>query len=88
MKSNEVISELMEKQGVSQAAMARRLKSTRGTVGNQLGGRNAMTLAKCQQYLAQLGYVVAFVPNDLPRYPKGTYVIDMPEAKEVEEEGE
>lgn len=78
MKPNEAIAEIMGAKGISQAEMARRLGSTRGTVGNQLAGRNAMTLAKCQEYLDQLDYVVAFVPRYAPRMPEGTYVIDRP----------
>ena len=75
MKANEAISAIMESQNVTRARMASILESTRGTVGNQLNGRNEMSLSKVMDYLEKLNYEVAFVPVN-GRLPKGSYVID------------
>ena len=75
MKANEAISAIMESQNITRARMATLLESTRGTVGNQLNGRNEMSLSKVMDYLEKLNYDVAFVPAKEP-LPKGSYVID------------
>lgn len=75
MKTNDAINLIMEAHDVTRATMARRVGASRGTVGNQLNGRNEMSVPKVLKYLSELNYEMAFVPKDSP-LPKGSYRID------------
>lgn len=77
MKTYEVIQTLMDvhqPKRVSRAEMARLLGASRGTVGNQLDGRNEMRVSKVLEYLDQLGYKMVLVPKG-KRLAEGDYEI-------------
>lgn len=75
MRTNEAIQQIMEKAGIKRAMMAKRLGSSRGTVGNQLDGRNEMSVKKVMEYLDALGYEMLFVPKGT-NVKEGQYLID------------
>lgn len=77
MKTYEVIQTIMDEhrpKRVTRAEMARLLGASRGTVGNQLDGRNEMRVSKVIEYLDQLGYKMVLVPKG-KRMGEGDYEI-------------
>lgn len=80
MRTNEAIQAIMDKMGVKRAMMAKRLGSSRGTVGNQLDGRNELSVKKVLEYIDELGYEMLLVPKGT-NIKEGQYLIDETIAK-------
>ena len=75
MKAAEVIRDLMEKQGVSQTVMAKRLNTSTPSVINKRLMQENISIKTANEMLRMLGYKIVFMP-DTQRTPAEAYEVE------------
>lgn len=74
MKTSEAIKEIMEKRGISQAALGRMMKKTTQTVWDRLNQRD-MTIGKAVEMLLAMDYKLVIMPRG-QKTPEGGYEVE------------
>lgn len=75
MKSTEVIKEIMDKQGVSQGVMAKRLNLKSQPVVSMRLQQENISIKTANEMLKVLGYKIVFMP-DTQRTPTDSYEVE------------